>query len=279
MGDLVPVQQMVKSPPRPGVPLALAVVAFAVVVVLAFVGVGSGSSLGGTLPPGAVEVSGVPLRSGAVPSLDLSNPVVVRVLANGPAAAAAQLSLVLLGHQAFQSRVPLVSEGNGVRTAHVDLSKARYVVTGHATAQVDLLKDGPSNAAAVGYWRFIAQLSQPAWLNVEGIALIVLVLFSLAYIEQFARSLWRGRRRPTATAGRTIVALGGVTMVGIAWLAAWTAARLSRERLSALCWGLSQGLPRRSRARTGEAGPDAASRRRAARRAGAASPGLARRPA
>ena len=224
-----------------------------------------------------MEVSGVPLRAGAVPSLDLSDPVVVRVLANGPAAAAARLSLVLLGHQAFQSRAPLVSEGNGVRTAHIDLSKARYVVTGHTTAQVDLLKDGPSNAAAVGYWRFIAQLTQPAWLNVEGIALIVLVLFSLAYIEQFARVLRRGRRRPTATVGLTIfVALLAVTMVGIAWLAAGQQPTLAGAVVCAVLGAVSGfaaavALYRGGRLRR--------LRRRAARRAGAGSPGLAGRAA
>ena len=116
-GDLVPVQQIVKSPPGPRWPLAAAILAFAVAVVLAFVGVGSGPSLGGTVPPGAVEVGGLPSRAGTVPSLDLSNPVVVRVLAQGPAALAAQMSFVLLGHPAFKSSAPLVSVGNGMRAA------------------------------------------------------------------------------------------------------------------------------------------------------------------
>ena len=83
------------------------------------------------------------------------------------------------------------------------------------------MKDGATDASAVGYWRFIADLSQPAWLSVEGVVLVLLVLLSLAYIEQFARSLWRGRRRPSATVGLAIfAALLAVTVVGIAWLAA-----------------------------------------------------------
>jgi hypothetical protein len=271
---------MVKAPARPGLPLALAIVAFAAAVVLAFVGVGTGSPLGGTLPPGTVEVSGVALRAGAVPSLDLSHPVVVRVLANAPAAATAQMSLVLLGHQAFQSSAPLVTEGDGVRTAHIDLTNARYVVTGHTTAQVDLLKGDAGSAsetAAVGYWRFIAHLTQPAWLNVEGIVLILLVLFSLAYIEQFARSLWRGRRRPTATAGLTIfVALLTVTMVGIAWLAAGQQPTLASAVICAVLGAVSGcalafALYRGGRLRR--------LRRRAAKQAHASPPGLARRAA
>jgi Protein kinase domain len=277
LGNLVPVQQMVKSPPRPRWPLAAAIVAFAAAVVLAFVGVGSGPSLGGTLPSGAVEVAGVPLRAGTVPSLDLSNPVVVKVLANGPDAGAAQMSFVLLGHQAFKSSAPLVSEGNGVRAARIDLTNARYVVTGHTTAQVDLLKDGASDASAVGYWRFIAHLTQPAWLNVEGVGLILLVLASLAYIEQFARSLWRGRRRVSATLGLAIfVALLALTVVGIAWLAAGqqptlTAAIVCGALGAVSGFALAVALYRGGRLRR--------LRRRAARRAGAGPSALAGRAA
>jgi hypothetical protein len=275
--DFVPVQQIVKSPPKPLLPLAIGIVAFAAAAVLAFVGVGSGPSLGGTLPPGTVEVSGVPLRAGTVATLNLSNPVVVRVLANGPAAGTARMSLVLLGHQAFQSSAPLVSEANGARAARLDLTNARYVVTGHTTAQVDLLKDGASSAGVVGYWRFIAHLTQPAWLSVEGIVLILLVLFSLAYIEQFARSLWRGRRRASATLGLPIfMALLAVTSVGIAWLVAGQQPTLAGAVVCAVLGALSGvalavALYRGGRLRR--------LRRRAARRAGAGQPATARRAA
>jgi hypothetical protein len=275
--DLVPVQQIVKSPPRPGFSIAIAVAAFAAAVVFAFVGVGSGTSLGGTVPPGAVAVSGVPLRAGAVPSLDLSNPVVVRVLANGPAASTARMSFVLLGHQAFQTSAPLVPDGNGTRVARVDLTNARYVVTGHTTAQIDLLKDGTDGSGVVGYWRFIAHLTQPAWLSAEGIVLVLLVLFSLAYIEQFARSLWRGRRRASATIGLPIfTALLGVTIVGIAWLAAGKQPTLASAVICAALgaisgFALAIALYRGGRLRR--------LRRRASRRAGAEPPALARRAA
>jgi Protein kinase domain len=218
--NLVPVQQIVKSPPQARLPLAIAIVAFAAAVVFAFTGTGA-SSLGGTLPPGAVEVSGVPLRAGAVPSLDLADPVVVRALPGAPAASTARVSLVLMGHQAFESNAPLVPAGNDGHTARIDLTKARYVVTGHTMAQVDLIKDGTGGATVAGYWRFVAELSQPAWLSVEGIALVLLALFSLAYVEQFSRSLWRGRRRATATPGLVIfMAVLTLVVVGVAWLAA-----------------------------------------------------------
>ncbi len=274
--NLVPVQQIVKSPPRPRWPLAVAVVAFAVAVVLAFVGLGSGSSLGGNLAPGTVEVSGVPLRAGAVPSLNLSGPVTVTVLANGPAASTARMSFVLMGHTAFQSNAPLVPAGNGARTARIDLTKARYVVTGHTAAQVDLLKDG-SATTVVGHQRFIAHLTQPVWLTVEGIALIVVVLFSLAYIEQFARSLWRGRRRASATLGLGIfMAILAVAIVGVAWLGAGQQPTLAGAVVCAVLGGVSGvalavALYRGGRLRR--------LRRRAAKRAGAGTPAMARRAA
>jgi serine/threonine protein kinase len=274
--NLVPVQQIVKSPPRPRWPLAVAVVAFAVAVVLAFVGLGSGSSLGGNLAPGTVEVAGVPLRSGAVPSLDLSGPVTVRVLANGPAASTARMSFVLMGHTAFQSNAPLVPAGDGAHTARIDLTKARYVVTGHTAAQVDLLKDG-SATTVVGHWRFIAHLTQPVWLTAEGIALIVVVLFSLAYIEQFARSLWRGRRRTSATLGLGIfMAVLAVAIVGVAWLGAGQQPTLAGAVVCAVLGGVSGvalavALYRGGRLRR--------LRRRAAKRAGAGTPAVARRAA
>ncbi|HTT92387.1 MAG TPA: serine/threonine-protein kinase [Acidimicrobiales bacterium] len=261
--NLVPVQQIVKSPPRPRLPLAIAIVAFAAAVVIAFTGVG-GSSLGGTLPPGSVEVAGVPLRAGAVPSLNLSGPVVVRVLESGPAATTARMALVLMGHQAFQSSAPLVADGNGGHTASVDLTKARYVVTGHTTAQVDLIKDG--SGATAGYWRFIADLSQPAWLSVEGIVLVLLALFSLAYIEQFSRSLWRGRRRASATPGLAMfMALLALVFVGVAWLAAGRQPTLAAAVVCAALGAISgaalaEALYRGGRWRR--------LRRRAARRAG-----------
>jgi hypothetical protein len=184
------------------------------------------------------------------------------------------MSLVLLGHQAFKTSAPLVSEGKGVRAARIDFTNARYVVTGHTTAQVDLMKNGAGDASSVGYWRFIADLAQPAWLSVEGVGLILLVLASLAYIEQFARSLWRGRRRVSATLGLVIfVALLAATVVGIAWLAAGQQPTLAGGIVCAALgavsgFALGVALYRGGRLRR--------LRRRAARRAGAGPPALAR---
>ena len=61
-------------PAAPRLSLAIAVAAFAAAVVLAFVGVGSGTSLGGTVPPGRWRSPACRSRSGVVPSLDLVKP-------------------------------------------------------------------------------------------------------------------------------------------------------------------------------------------------------------
>ncbi len=221
--NFVPVQQIVKAPARPGLPLAISVLSFVVAIVLAFVGVGSPSNLGGNLTAGSVLIAGVPLSSGVVVPLDLSRPVRVEVLSQGPASNTARISLLLLGHNAFQSTAPLVAQAGGEKVANVDLTKARYFVTGHVTAQVELLRDSPTSGTVAGSWGFIARLNQQPWLTVEGVGVVVVILFSLAYVEQFVRALWRGRRRPSASAGLVIsMALLVVAIVGAAWLTAGT---------------------------------------------------------
>jgi serine/threonine protein kinase len=230
--NFVPVQQVVKAPAGPRAPLAIAVLAFVVAVVLAFVGIGGTSNLGGNLPPGTVKVAGVPLTSETVVPLDLSRPVRVEVLPQGPVSASVRMSLLLLGREAFQSTAPLVAQPGGGKVANVDLTKARYFVTGHVTAQLELLRPSPSTApstgapstgAAAASWGFIARLKQQPWLTVQGVAVVVVILFSLAYVEQFVRSLWRGKRRPSAGVGLVIMmALLAIAIVGLAWLVAGT---------------------------------------------------------
>jgi hypothetical protein len=220
--NFVPVQQIVKAPARPRLPLAISVLSFVVAIVLAFVGVGSPSNLGGNLTAGSVLIAGVPLSSGVVVPLDLSRPVRVEVLPQGPASNTARMSLLLLGHNAFQSTAPLVAQAGGEKVANVDLTKGRYFVTGHVTAQVELLRDSPTSGTVAGSWGFIARLKQQPWLTLEGVGVVVVILFSLAYVEQFVRALWRGRR-PSASAGLVIsMALLVVAIVGAAWLAAGT---------------------------------------------------------
>ncbi len=236
-------------------------------IVLAFVGVGSPSNLGGNLSAGSVLIAGVPLSSGVVVPLDLSRPVQVEVLPQGPASNAARMSLLLLGHNAFQSTAPLVAQTGGEKVANVDLTKARYFVTGHVTAQVELLRDSPSSGTVAGSWAFIARLKQQPWLTVEGVAVVVIFLFSLAYVEQFVRALWRGKRRPSASAGLVVsMALLVVAIVGAAWLAAGTQPTLAGAVVCA-AWGAVSGFALALAAFRG--GRLRRLRRRSARRAGA----------
>ena len=214
--DLVPVQQVIKAPPGARVPLAISLASFALAVVLAFVGLGSPSSLGGNLPAASVEVAGVPLSTSSTLKLDLSKPVTVQMGPGAPAASAARLSVLLLGYHVYQATSPLeVSREPGPKRG-IDATSAHYLLAGRLTAEIALLKAG----SVLGRWRFAAQTVQSGWLSLVGLVVVVLALFSLAYIEQFLRALWRGRRRVTATAGLgPSVALLAVAVVGAAWLA------------------------------------------------------------
>jgi serine/threonine-protein kinase len=216
VADLVPLQQVVKGPPRATKHLAVSLVAFALVVIVALVGLGKPAALGGDVRAGTLQVQGVTL-SGTTVSVNFSRPVLVRALPGAPAADRARLSLLLLGHAVIQASAPLKAQADGTRTATIDLSAAHYLMGGHVTAEVDLLGAG---GTTVGHARFAARAAQQAWTTVAGAVVAALALFSLAYIEQFARARWRGRRRASATAGLGLsVAILAIAVVGAAWLA------------------------------------------------------------
>jgi Na+-transporting methylmalonyl-CoA/oxaloacetate decarboxylase gamma subunit len=275
--NFVPLQQVVKAPPKPAVPLAIALVAFVVSVVIAFVGLGAAASLGGNIPGGSVRVGGVPLVDGVTVPINLSDPVVISVSTGAPPSSSVRISLLVLGYRAFQSTSPLVTGGGGARVARADLTTARYFVTGHITSEVQLLGKSTGGEIVVGSWRFIASLSQPAWLTVEGVALIVLILFLLAYIEQFTRSLWRGKRRPSATSGLAVsVALLSAAMVAVAWLAAGRQPTLAAV-VACTALGAVSGLALAAAAH--RAGRLRRLRRRSAARPGTGAVSRARRPA
>jgi serine/threonine-protein kinase len=259
--DLVPVQQVIKAPPGARVPLAISLASFALAVVLALVGLGAPSSLGGNLPAASVEVAGVPLSASSTLKLDLSKPVTVHVGPGAPAASAARLSVLLLGYHVYQATGQLQASPGGGSVAHVDATSAHYLLAGRLTGEIALLRAG----AVVGRWRLVTQTAQSGWLSVVGLVVVVLALFSLAYIEQFLRALWRGRRRFTATVGLgPSAALLAVAVVGAAWLAAGRQPSLA-SLVACAVLGAVSGFAAAPAAR--RAGRLRRLRRRAARRA------------
>ena len=168
--------------------------------------------------------------------LDLSKPIPVGV-ANGvaPNAVRARLTLKVLGQSVSQSSAPLKPFGSG-RVATIDACSARYLCAGRFTARLDLLASAVASAGdtpsagspSVGpatlsqaHMDFGVQTEQFGLLSAGGAAVILVLLFALAYAESFARSLRKGKRSTVAMVGLAAMgALIGVAVVGLAWVLA-----------------------------------------------------------
>jgi serine/threonine-protein kinase len=209
--DLVPVKEVMVPPAKATWPLLLTALLLLLTVVLALVGIGSPST-GGDLPAGSVRIAGVDPTSGKVVELDLSKPVPVVLGAGAPSADRARLTLGALGQRVTQSSAPLRVAGH---VASIDTGSSRYLVGGRLTAQLDLVK----GSTVVGHVSFVATTSQLGLISAAGAGVVLLLLFALAYAESFARSLRRGRRIATATAGLVVMgALIGIGIVGLVWV-------------------------------------------------------------
>ncbi len=226
--ELVPVKEVLTPPPKATVPLLIAVALVVVTILVALLGIGSGSS--GGLPPGQVTVAGKDPAGGQVLHLDLSKPIPVGAAAGAaPGATRAKLTLQALGQQVSQSSAPLKPFGSG-KVATIDASSARYLYGGRFTARLDLT--GPPVPATEGsgvepvpvtlsHVDFGVTTKQFGLLTAAGAAVILVLLFALAYAESFARSLRKGKRSTAAMIGMTTMgALIGVAVVGLAWVLA-----------------------------------------------------------
>ncbi len=211
--DLVPVKEVLTPPAKATGPLLIAAGLIVVTIVVALVGIGSGSS--GGLGAHRVTVAGKDPAGGQVLHLDLSKPIPVGVAAGvAPGATRAALSLQALGRPVSQSSAPLKPFGSG-KVAIIDASSARYLYAGRFTARLDLR--GGSEA----HIDFGIQTRQFGLLSAGGAAVILVLLFALAYAESFARSLRKGKRSTVAMVGLAgMGALIGVALVGLAWVLA-----------------------------------------------------------
>jgi hypothetical protein len=220
---------VVKGLPKPLVPLVVAMVALALAVGAAFVGLGGAGSTDASLtnPSGApgsqlaVKVDGVSLPSTGDVRLDLSKPVLVEVSPGAPAGTTARLSFLLLGHSVYSASAPVASPPDGAGHADIYATSVRYLLAGRLAVELSLVKGGLTSTDITHQWRFTARTAEAAWVSASGAVVVVLVLFSAAYLEQFARSLWRGKRRVSATAGLVVaLALLAVAAAGAEWLTA-----------------------------------------------------------
>ena len=208
--DLVPVQNLV--PPRAVVPGAVAALLALAAVLVALLGL-SGPSRGGTLPARRVLVDGHSAAVGARASIDLTKPIAVRVT-DAPRADHVQLSLYVLGVSARSASAPARRVGTTV-TATLPALGGQYIFGGTFTARVTLLRQGRS----VGTRQLGLRTTQPAPASALAVLDALLLLFSLAYVESFLRTLRRSRVRSSAVVGApAAAAVVAVGVIGAAWI-------------------------------------------------------------
>ncbi|QBS43659.1 serine/threonine-protein kinase [Nocardia sp. CS682] len=205
--DLVLIQEVV-SFESPRVPFAVAAVLAIAAVVLMVSGFGR-SSIGGDLAPGAVTLGGVDPATTPV-EVDLTKPVPLRV--NGIDADAASLKVTLLGVPLVGEVVPFIpGEPGAILPAPVN----QYVMAGHLTGELVLLR----NNSEIATERVEMQAVQRPATTVTAASVVLLALFSLAYLESNMRRLRRGRGGFANSVGLMIsAALLAVALVGGAWI-------------------------------------------------------------
>ncbi|WP_446226141.1 protein kinase domain-containing protein [Nocardia sp. IBHARD005] len=209
--DLVPVKEVIKLP-SPRIPLLIAAGLALIALAVSLIGVGSPST-GGTLPPGAATVGGVDPAAGEQIPIDLNQPVVVTAV--GPSSAAtAELRLKVLGATVAEQSAPLVPEP-GRSVATLPALGGQHLVAGEVTGELVVTEPGvpPSTSS------FPVNTAQPALPTAAAVGVGALILFALAYLESFLRSLRHRRRRVSGGVGVPVSAgVLAVGMVGAAWI-------------------------------------------------------------
>ena len=216
----VPIRQVLDVPPRPWALSLVALALGALVAVVAFTGLGS-PSYSRTLPAGTeASVAGQDISLGGNARVDLSRSVPVEV--RGLAATTARLQLSVIGVRlASSSAVPLVSFA-GAQAAAIPLSSAlsspKYIVPGPTDTTLWLY--GPSGNQIAMQQFTVSPATGIGFATLPGVVVILLILLVSAYFESLLRSMRRqGRWRPSIGIGLCFIgALGGVTLVGLAWV-------------------------------------------------------------
>jgi len=245
--DVVPVDTLVREAPRPGLPLAIALVAAVSMMLLAVVGIGP-FGVRERLPLGSsdVDVDYFLVHNSAGPSaqlvpLDLSQRILVSALP-GVHWNRVRVTVSSLGVSRSREVVAPVDASIGepdfMRPAPVDLSSVRYLFGGRLDGRVELL-DGTRQ---VGFVRFQVRTTQNGLATAMGAAAMLLVLLALAAGACFARSL---ALRPSGWAAFLGLGAAGVALgVGVVVLmaAADVQSATSATALACASAGLVTGL-------------------------------------
>jgi hypothetical protein len=205
----VDVADMIAQPPRPRIPILIAVALFAAAIVV-------GASLfaapehAGGLKPGDVSLGGVDVAAAGRVRLDLAHDLPVQVGKNMAVFAdRAKLRLSSAGVPLGVTTADL--EGGG---GTLDTGALRYLAAGSVTAEVSL----HGGDATIAKERFPARVARGWYLTAFGVGSLLLLLAGLAYLESGIRPLRRGRRRASSYVACAISA--AVAAVGAAGVAA-----------------------------------------------------------
>ena len=216
----VPVQQVLDLPTFPRIAALVAVAAAVLIVLTAFLGWGSSKPHNGSLPASAtIVVAGHNVSAGSSVKVDVSKDLPVAVTGVQDARDV-RLELSVLGARLASGTAPLTPAFGGllgrVRLTSV-LASPRYMIPGPVEATLDLTA---ATGTSVGSQQFTMAPQGLGFLTLPGIVVIVLILFVGAYFESLLRPLRKlGRWKLSSGVGLALLgALGGVTIVGLAWV-------------------------------------------------------------
>lgn len=210
--DLVPVQSVIKVKSA-RVPFAVAAVFALLAMVVPFIGLGAATT-GGDLRPGTVTIAGVDPSVGGPVTVDLTAPLVVTTTDVGPADTV-RVALQVGGVPVGEKSAPLVATAPNAAAATVPPLVNPYLVAGQLTGELFLTKDG----VLVANWRFLVHTEQRPTTTAAAVAVALVALFGVAYLESFVRSLVQGRRRISGSLGiPASTALLAATGVCAVWI-------------------------------------------------------------
>jgi serine/threonine-protein kinase len=216
----IPVQQVLDLPTSPRIAALVAVAAAVLILLTAFLGWGSSKPHNGSLPASAtIVVAGHKVSAGSSLKVDVSKDLPVAVT-GVPDARDVRLELSVLGARLASGTGPLTPAFGGllgrVRLTSV-LASPRYMIPGPVEATLDLTA---ATGTSVGSQQFTMAPQGLGFLTLPGIVVIVLILFVGAYFESLLRPLRKlGRWKVSSGVGLALIgALGGVTVVGLAWV-------------------------------------------------------------
>ena len=252
--DLVPVQSVIKVKSA-RVPFTVAAVFALLAMVVPFIGLGAATT-GGDLRPGTVTIAGIDPSAGEAVAVDLTAPLVVTTTDVGPADTV-RVAFQVGGVPVGDKSAPLVATAPNAAAATVPPLVNPYLVAGQLTGELILTKDG----VPIANWRFLVHSEQRPTTTAAAVAVALVALFGVAYLESFVRSLVQGRRRISGSLGipasTALLAATGVCAVWILKGHEPTTAALISSATLGLVAGIAAtvgagriGARRRMRART-----------------------------